>query len=419
MKGFFDKAQLQTPYRSEKGILSCVSCGLYKTAITPKMKPYGKFEKGIMVIGEAPSEEADEKGKPWQGKNGRIIHRKFKQLGIDLFEDCVSLYTVNCRPIDEKGNNRQPNDHEISCCRQKVIAAVKQYTPKLIILLGGAAISSIITGYCWRGSGKGGLNIWRGWNIPDRGFNAWICPTFHPSFIERQEEENEAHVIWTQDLEQSLSKLEGPFPSYKNEAECVKITYDVERVLTTILKNKPEFLAFDLETTGIKPYNKEEHKIVTISFCYDENFAYAIPFPTEPRLLCLLKRVLTHPKIGKIAANMKYEDNWMTFLHGIEVHPWVFDTMQAAHILDNRPGITGLKFQAYVQFGTPDYDSDIKPYLHSKYPNIPNKIMDMVKDPGLFKKLLLYNGMDSLITYRLAMRQIPATLAAHRARRKK
>ena len=155
MRGFFDKQQLEkTPYKSKKGTLSCVSCGLYKYVLTPRMKPYGKFGKQIMVIGEGPGEDEDRKGRPWQGKMGRVLQRKYRQLGIDLFEDCISLNAVNCRPVDNKGNNRAPTEYEIACCRQKVIDTIKQYQPKLIILQGASAVSSIITGYCWKSSGR-------------------------------------------------------------------------------------------------------------------------------------------------------------------------------------------------------------------------------------------------------------------------
>ena len=407
MRGFFDKQQLEkTPYKSEKGTLSCVSCGLYKYVMSPRMKPYGKFKKGIMVIGEAPGQEDDKKGKPWQGMTGKFLKRKFRHLGVDLFQDCVSLNAVNCRPVDDKGNNRAPTEHEIACCRQKVIDAIKQYQPKLIILQGAAAVSSVITGYCWKTSRHNGINVWRGWTIPDRTLNAWICPTFHPSFTERQEGEGVVELIWTQDLERAFSKLDEPLPNYREEKECVVISFDIERVLKAILKDKPRLLAFDIEATGLKPYNKENHRIVTISFCYEEDRSYAIPFPTEEKQLRLLRRVLEHPDIGKIAANMKYEDNWLNFLYNIEVGPWVFDTMQAAHILDNRPGITGLKFQAYIRFGTPDYDSEVEPYLKSPDSNTPNRVMELVRDETLFRKLLLYNGIDSLVTYRLAILQM-------------
>jgi DNA polymerase I-like protein with 3'-5' exonuclease and polymerase domains len=131
-----------------------------------------------------------------------------------------------------------------------------------------------------------------------------------------------------------------------------------------------------------------------------------MPFPTKRRQLNALKKLLEDPKIGKIAANMKYEDTWLNILHGIHVRPWKFDTMQAAHILDNRPGITGLKFQSYVQFGVLGYDDDAAPYLKSSDSYGVNRIMELISTKEGFRKLLLYNGIDSLMTYRLALPQM-------------
>lgn len=403
MQGFFTKTEV--PTKSTRGVLSCVSCGLYKSATSPKIAPYGNFRKGIMVIGEAPGEEEDRKGRPWQGKVGRALQQRYQQLDVDLFEDCISLNAVNCRPVDKKGNNRAPTEQEIACCRSKVLAAVKTHQPKVIILHGNAAVSSLITGHRWRWS-QSGIFTWRGWTIPDREYNAWVCPTFHPSFIERQEPQSEAAVVWERDLRQAFAKLEDPFPTVGPEEDCVVVSHDVDAVLRELSKQQTGMLAFDIETTGIKPYNKADHRIVSISFCNEPDRAYAIPFPDSPKQLRLLKRILENPKVSKVAANMKFEDNWLVTLHGFQPRPWGFDTMQAAHILDNRPGITGLKFQAYVQFGTPNYDEEISAYLKSRDSNTPNRIMELTKTPASFNKLLLYNGMDSLLTYRLAVEQM-------------
>ena len=69
MKGFFSKEQLQVKGGEMKGV-SCASCGLYKNAITPRMKPYGNFKKGIMVIGESPPRRMTKKGNHFKVKEG-------------------------------------------------------------------------------------------------------------------------------------------------------------------------------------------------------------------------------------------------------------------------------------------------------------------------------------------------------------
>ncbi len=404
MNGFFSKEQVQggVPTRSRKGVLSCASCGLYKYVLSPRMEPFGDFRRQIMVIGEAPGEEEDKKGRPWQGKMGTALRRKLKQLGVDLFEDCVSLNSVHCRPVDNRGNNRAPTDREVSCCRRRVLEAVEKYKPKVILLMGGMAVESLL-GHRWR-KDIGGITRWRGWTIPDRHYKAWVCPTFHPSFVERQEE-GEVEVIWTRDLKQALAKVEEPLPNYPNEEDCVVVTDDIEGVLTE-LNDSEGLLAFDIEATGLKPYDRSVHRIVCISFCNSEDKAFAIPAPTKERHIGLLKQLLENPRIGKIAANMKYEDTWMEIVYGISVRPWVFDTMLAAHILNNGQSITGLKFQAYVRYGVLGYDEDVAPYLKSESSYKPNRVTELVKDPALFRKLRIYNGMDSLLEYRLAKDQM-------------
>lgn len=407
MKSFFDLKKMQSPYKSEKGVHSCVSCGLYKNVLSPKIEPYGNFKKEIMVIGEAPGEIEDRRGMPWQGKAGRALQRKYKELGIDIFEDCVSINAINCRPTDQKGSNRTPNDFEVACCKRKVISAIKRYHPKVIILHGGIPTTSII-GDRWRRN-LGGITKWRGWTIPDHIFGAWICPTFHPSFIEREEKDGGVGAVWEQDLKRAFSKVGDPLPRALKEEKCVEVVMDddgAQALLKKIYRTRPEMMAWDIETTGLKPYNTDVHEIVCISFCWEEEKAYAIPFPTERRAMALLKRILEDPRIGKIAANMKYEDTWMNVLHGIQVEPWIFDTMQAAHILDNRPGITSLKFQSYVRFGVVGYDDAVAPYLRSADSNQPNRIMELVKRKSSFHQLLLYNGMDSLMTFKLAKKQM-------------
>jgi uracil-DNA glycosylase family 4 len=402
MRGFFSKETTQLKGGEIRGF-SCATCGLYKFALSPKMEPYGSFGKKIMVIGEGPGEDEDRRGRPWQGKMGRALQRKYEELGIDLFEDCISLNAINCRPTDKKGANRPPTSQEISCCRPKVLQAIKKYQPRLIILQGNAPTVTLI-GHRWKGD-FGGISKWRGWTIPDREFNAWVCPTFHPSFIERQEEESEAEVIWTQDLKRALSKLDEPLPiPAKSEEDHIILAEDMEEVMEKM--SRPGLMAFDIEATGLKPYDKEKHRIACISFCNNLEFAYSIPFPTKAKHLRMLKELLEDPRIGKIAANMKYEDNWLTILHDIRVNPWKFDTMQAAHILDNRPGITGLKFQAFIRYGVLGYEDEISPYLKAPDSNSVNRIMELVNDPEGFRKLRIYNGIDSLMEYRLALDQM-------------
>jgi len=369
----------------------------------------GKGKKGILNIGEAPGEIEDRRGKQWQGKMGRVLKRTYRRLGVDLFEDCWNINTINCRPTDEKGNNRPPTDDEIACCRRRVLKVIDQLKPKVIVLLGGAAVKCLI-GYRWK-KDLGGISKWRGWTIPDRDFNAWVCPVFHPSYVERQSKYPEVETVWMQDLERALDMVNKPFPSFRNESELVEIVEsprDIRLVLRD-LRRARRMVAFDFEATGLKPHNTKKHQIVCVSFCNNSNRSFSIPWPEDRKQIARFRWLLEDADVPKVAHNMKFEWTWANVLHKILVNPFVWDSMQAAHVLDNRPGITSLKFQTCINFGVYDYDSEVESYLKGTDPrnaNSVNRIMELWNTRSGREKLLTYCGMDALYTYRLARRQM-------------
>jgi hypothetical protein len=115
--------------------------------------------------------------------------------------------------------------------------------------------------------------------------------------------------------------------------------------------------------------------------------------------------LLANSQIGKIAQNMKFEESWSVVRLKQSVNNWIWDTMLAAHILDNRPGVTGLKFQVYTQFGVVDYSSEVESYLQSvdeTSANSINRIMELVNDKQGKEKLLKYCALDSIFEYRLS-----------------
>ena len=134
MKGFFTAKETESKSRPGGKILSCASCGLYKHAESPKMKPYGNFAKEILNIGEAPGGVEDERGKPWQGKVGRLLQKTYRRLGIDLFEDCLNINAVNCRPMNDKEENRAPTNYEMDCCRGMILQTICDRQPKVVVL---------------------------------------------------------------------------------------------------------------------------------------------------------------------------------------------------------------------------------------------------------------------------------------------
>jgi uracil-DNA glycosylase len=398
MSSFFTKKDVEFKSRPDGKTLSCVSCGLYKDCKTPKMKPYGEFKKRVLVLGEAPGELEDTRGKPFQGKTGQLLQRTLKKLGVDLFEDCLCYNTVNCRPVDEKGDNRTPTNYEIECCRKSVLKVIEEYKPRVIIMLGASAVYSLI-GHRWK-KDLGGISKWRGFTIPDKDFNAWLCPTYHPSYVERAEKGVE-ETVWIQDLKAAIRMINEDIPTYKDPR------IDIINDLTILEKIKEGTIAFDYETTGLKPHAKG-HRVVCCAIATSVDHAYVFMMPDTREARQPFINLLANPNVGKMAHNMKYEETWSAVRLRQPVQNWTWDSMLAAHILDNRPGVTSLKFQAYVQFGIVDYSSDIAPFLKAvddSDANAINKIQMLIAKPGGKEKLMKYCALDAIYEYRLAMKQ--------------
>ena len=327
MNGFFTAEEVKSTTRKVKHE-TCAVCGLYKTVRTPRMEAFGNCKRAILNVGEGPGEFEDRRGRQWQGKVGKVLQEAYKMLGFDLFEHCININSVNCRPMTKDGNNRAPDPKEINCCRSRVLKVIEQYKPKLIVLFGNSAIMSLI-GHRWK-KDLGGIFKWRGWAIPDRDFNAWLCPVFHPSFTERSEREVE--TIWMQDLKHALSMTDEPLPKFDDESKQIMIVDECPSVSEV---ESP--FSVDFETTGLKCHDVSVHSIVCVAVCDNKNRAWVFMMNEVNKRR--LRRLLMSDK-GKIAQNLKFENSWAQNLLDCEVRNWVWDTMLASHVLNNRSDIT-------------------------------------------------------------------------------
>jgi uracil-DNA glycosylase family 4 len=404
-EGFFTQKETQSISRPDGKKYTCAVCGLYKTAENPRIEPFGNFKKKIMNVGTAPSEADDRHGVHWQGKTGKYLASTYESLGIDLFDDCINVTACHCRPVDKDGEDREPTSFEVECCRRTTLKLIEQYKPKVVILLGEAAIYSVIGSRWQKELGK--IGKWRGWCIPDLDLNTWICPVFHPYYIELAKTKlkfNEdicvEETIWLQDLKEAFERLTEPLFIYPEP----KIEFIDD--LSCLKKIKTD-IAFDYETTGLKPHQLG-HKIICCSVADSENHAYVFMMPKSRKALQPFIDLLANSKIGKIASNMKFEETWSTVKLRQPVANWIWDTMIMSHVMDNRQGITSVKFQAYVQLGVIDYSSEIAPYLGSKKEdggNTFNRIEKLLEMPKGKEKLMRYCAFDSIYEYRVAMKQ--------------
>jgi DNA polymerase len=387
--------------------LSCVSCGLYKGVNTPRMPPHGEHLRRIMVVGEGPGREEDEEGRPWVGRAGRLLRGALRDLGIDLDRDCVSLNSVNCRPE----SNRVPTGHEVACCRAKIVMpTLERYAPRVILLMGGSAVISVLGSLSAQALG-GTIGMWRGFAIPVPEWGAWVCPTYHPSYVMREERRAEVDAVWRRDVGRALGLVDVSVPppeDLRGRVDVLRVEADVLREIYAA--HEAKFLSYDYETTGLRA---SLHEVVCASFAASPDSAFSFMMPRSGPIRSAWSKLMADPNVGKISHNMKFENSWTREHFGVgalgEI-AWAWDSMIAAHVVDNRVGICDLGRQAFVNFGIRSWDDEISPYLRAvddRDPRSPNRIWEFIERYGE-DEVLVYCGIDSLICLRLALRQMQA-----------
>lgn len=398
-KGFFTGASLHQSRQPESTIAQCGACGLYRSCQSPKMSVYGEGRRKILIVGEAPGRQEDAEGIPFVGESGSILESALTSIDseFDLDVDVWRTNAIICRP----SKNRTPTDKEVGYCRPNVLRAIRELQPNVIILLGGSALRSVV-GHLWKSS-PGSISQWVGKRIPSRRFNAWVCPTYHPAYLARDERNVGLRLWFERHLEEAL-KLEGKPYLGEIYGHNVRQVYDVDEAIDLIERVivSGQLTAFDYETNMLKPDSKQA-EIVSCAICWQGKRTFAFPWHT--RIQEAMKRYLLSD-VPKIAANAKFEDRWSKAILGVHVNKIVWDTMQAAHVLDNRvldnrEGICSVKYQSFVRLGVDLYNEEIEPFLESSGSNEPNRIKEIP-----IADLLHYNGLDAIYEYEIAMDQL-------------
>lgn len=320
----------------------CTDCPLHQHASSVCVwgEHRGCFQDGLgseagvcdlMLVGEAPGWEENNKGRPFVGPSGRLLKE-----ALDTF-NITSYYvsnTVKCVP------DGTPSSSHVAACKHYLWEEIEAVKPKYILALGATAYHQFGVGSISEHAGK---EFW------SPAANAWVMGCLHPAAILRFPERKKT---WLLDVGRFAKLAEGQrIEKPPVEVEIVKDHYSL---VNRFEHGKP--FTFDYETSMLPWWHKDFYA-KCIAFSWDGKKSYVL-FLDDPDVVrsffWCIKPVMMSPKTPKTAHNMLFDDLVTYRLCGYLPFT-TFDTMVAAQILDeNQP--KGLKWQGRARLGWPSWD---------------------------------------------------------------
>jgi uracil-DNA glycosylase len=151
-------------------INTCMKCGLGKTRIK-FVFGVGNPKADVVVVGEAPGADEDEKGEPFVGRAGQLLNKILEAVQFQR-EEVFICNILKCRPP----NNRDPQTEEIDSCEPYLWKQLEIIKPKMILCAGRIAGQSLLKTNASLTLLRGKVHDYRG--IP-------LMVTYHPAALLR------------------------------------------------------------------------------------------------------------------------------------------------------------------------------------------------------------------------------------------
>ena len=174
--GIYSRGNLGENLKKLKTAISNIkNCDLKKNS-TNLVFADGNPKAKIMIVGEGPGDNEDKEGFPFVGRAGQLLDNMLKAISLDR-KNVYITNVVNFRPPE----NRKPTEAEISKYLPYLKKHIEIISPKILILLGSTALSSIIGDDVVISKARGKWINKKVGNI-----NTNIIVSFHPAFLIRQ-----------------------------------------------------------------------------------------------------------------------------------------------------------------------------------------------------------------------------------------
>lgn len=400
MKGLFQESTLLRT-KQFSNAARCGACGLYKKCRSPKLAPQGGGASGLLIVLPPISHSADSSGKFLNCEIGQKVKRLLKQNGLSPSADVLVSAATIC-------HTNTPSPQQIDFCSFKLRETINSRKPTRVIAIGAEATRNIIQ-FTWNRE-SGDSTRFFGARIPSQVLNSWVCPIMAPT----EDDRDCSELLFERQFQSAMELTQAPWetaPDYKSEVRLLSAKEAVKFI--QMVRKKRGIIAWDIETNSLKPEHPQS-AILTGSICW--NGKHTVAFPWHQNVPEAMQDILADKRIGKIASNLQFEHRWSKWKLGLSVQGWVWDTMQAAHVLDNRRGTTSIKFQSLIHLGFPSYNDKIEEYFtpEDEKESDPHALNRAIQEIPI-EDLLLYNGLDSLLEYKVA--KIQAEIMGHKIRK--
>jgi len=154
----------------EAAIRACEACGLCRTR-RQAVPGTGSRTARVLVVGEAPGAEEDQRGEPFVGRAGELLDQMLLAVGLDRRRVYIAN-VLKCRPPE----NRNPTPDELAACSPFLQRQIALLQPTVILALGSFAARALLGGEGKVGALRGGSHVYAG--IP-------VVVSYHPAYLLR------------------------------------------------------------------------------------------------------------------------------------------------------------------------------------------------------------------------------------------
>ncbi len=173
---------------SLQGCQLCPLCQERKNIVFGQGNP----QADLVLVGEAPGREEDERGYPFVGEAGRLLEKILFAMNLQR-KDVYICNVIKCRPP----HNRDPEAREIATCEQFLQRQLEIIRPRLVVTLGRFAAHTLLQTAEPISRLRGHWKEYRG---------IAVMPTFHPAYLLRNPAGK--REVW-QDMKQVMQRLQG------------------------------------------------------------------------------------------------------------------------------------------------------------------------------------------------------------------